>query len=123
MPNVIGGLRQNGTPVVVLALGIASFTYGGLLGGFFLGVFWPRAVQRDAITGMGVGIGAMAFIVFAKQISAAVPALAAPLAPVAGIAWPWYVLVGTSLTLAAGVLSSFTHPAPAPVPSATRVPA
>ena len=39
------------------------FTYGGLLGGFFLGVLWRRAVQRDAIAGMGVGIFAMAFIV------------------------------------------------------------
>src|SRR5215217_2090858 len=51
--------RENGTPVVVVALGIASFTYGGLLGGFFLGVFWARANQRDAITGMSVGIAAM----------------------------------------------------------------
>src|SRR5674476_1524597 len=28
------------TPVVVVALGIASFTSGGLLGGFFLGIYW-----------------------------------------------------------------------------------
>lgn len=118
--------RENGTPVVVLALGIASFTYGGLLGGFFLGVFWPRAVQRDAILGMSVGIATMAFIVFAKPLSAAFPALAGPLAPLAGIAWPWYVLIGTSLTLAVGVLSSLTHPAPAidaPAPAPRRVPA
>ena len=57
------------TPVVVVALGIASFTYGGLLGGFFLGIFWRRAIQRDAILGMSVGDRAMAFIVFAKPIS------------------------------------------------------
>ena len=58
--------REQGTPVVVVALGIASFTYGALLGGFFLGIFWRRAVQRDAITGMSVGIFAMAFVVFAR---------------------------------------------------------
>ncbi len=104
--------RDNGTPVVVVALGIASFTYGGLLGGFFLGVFWPRAVQRDALLGMSVGIAAMAFIVFAKQIGAVVPSLAQPLAPFARIAWPWFVLIGTALTLTTGVVSSFTHPAP-----------
>ncbi len=104
--------RDNGTPVVVVALGIASFTYGGLLGGFFLGVFWPRAIQRDAILGMSVGIGTMAFIVFAKQIGAFAPDLAAPLAPFGRIAWPWYVLIGTTLTLATGIVSSFTHPAP-----------
>jgi solute:Na+ symporter, SSS family len=100
------------TPVVVIALSIASFTYGGLLGGFFLGIFWPRALQRDAIIGMSVGIVAMAFVVFAGRISAAVPALAPALAPVSHIAWPWYVLIGTTITLVVGVLSSFTHSAP-----------
>src|SRR4029078_2787936 len=43
------------TPVVVIALSTASFTYGGLLGGFFLGILWRRARQRDAILGMAVG--------------------------------------------------------------------
>jgi solute:Na+ symporter, SSS family len=104
--------RQQGTPVVAVALTIASFTYGGLLGGFFLGLWWGRAVQRDAIIGMAVGITAMAFVVFAKQISALVPALADGLAPFATISFPWYVLIGTTITLAAGIVSSLTHPAP-----------
>jgi solute:Na+ symporter, SSS family len=102
------------TPVVVVALGIASFTYGGLLGGFALGIFWRRAVQRDAIIGMSVAIATMAFIVFAKPIAAAYPALASTLGPFASIAWPWYVLIGTAITLAVGILSSLTHPEPAP---------
>jgi len=105
------------TPVVVVALGIASFTYGGLLGGFFLGIFWRRAIQRDAITGMSVAIATMAFIVFAKPISAAFPSLASTLGPFAKIAWPWYVLIGTALTLLVGILSSLTHPEPAPRPA------
>jgi Na+/proline symporter len=100
------------TPVVVIALSIASFTYGGLLGGFFLAIFWRRAVQRDAILGMAVGIAAMSVIVFAKQIGAAIPALAGSLAPLARIAWPWYVLIGTTITLLVGILSSLTHGAP-----------
>jgi solute:Na+ symporter, SSS family len=106
--------RQQGTPVVAVALTIASFTYGGLLGGFFLGLWWRRALQRDAIIGMAVGIMAMAFIVFAKQISALVPALAHGLAPFASISFLWYVLIGTTITLAVGIASSYTHPAPAP---------
>jgi SSS family transporter len=113
---LIGGAllyRNEGTPVVVVALSIASFTYGGLLGAFFLGMLWRRAVQRDAITGMAVGIAAMTFIVFARQISAAYPALVDALGPFARIAWPWYVLIGTSITLAVGIASSFTHPVPA----------
>ena len=104
--------REQGTPVVVVALSIASFTYGGLLGGFFLGIFWSRAVQRDAILGMSVGILAMAFVVFAKQIAGAVPSVAASLGPLARIAWPWYVFIGTSITLLVGITSSYTHPAP-----------
>ncbi len=100
------------TPVVVIALSIASFTYGGLLGGFFLGIFWRRATQPDAIIGMSVGILAMAFIVFAKQIAAAVPAWRGVLQPLGTIAWPWYVLIGTSITLVIGILASFTHAAP-----------
>src|SRR5690348_7726730 len=102
------------TPVVVVALSIASFTYGGLLGGFFLGILWRRARQSDALLGMSLGILAMAFVVFAKQISAAIPATAGPLRPLGTIAWPWYVLIGTVITLVVGILSSFTHPSPGP---------
>ena len=105
-----------GTPVVVIALSIASYTYGGLLGGFSLGLFWRRAVQRDAILGISVGIFVMTFVVFAKQIAALAPAMADVLVigglDLRQIAWPWYVLIGTSITVLAGVLSSFTHPAP-----------
>src|SRR5690349_315685 len=99
------------TPVVVIALSIASFTYGGLLGGFFLGILWRRAAQIDAIIGMSIGILAMAFIVFARQIAAAIPALSGVLQPLGTIAWPWYVLIGTVITLVIGILSSLTHPA------------
>ena len=100
------------TPVVVIALSIASFTYGALLGGFFLGIYWRRARQSDAIAGMTVGILVMAFVVFARQLAAAFPSLTPALRPLSGIAWPWYVLIGTSITLLVGVLASLTHPAP-----------
>jgi Na+/proline symporter len=103
------------TPVVVIALSIASFTYGGLLGGFFLAIFWRRARQRDAILGMSVGIAVMSVIVFAKQIMAAVPAWAPTLKPLSTIAYPWYVFIGTTITLTVGILSSLTH---GPAPSA-----
>jgi SSS family solute:Na+ symporter len=104
--------KAEGTPVVVIALSIASFTYGGLLGGFFLAMLWPRAIQRDAILGMSVGIFVMSIVVFAGRLGTAFPALAPLLAPVTGIAWPWFVLIGTTVTLSTGILSSFTHAAP-----------
>jgi SSS family transporter len=116
---LIGGAllyHQEGTPVVVVALSIASFTYGGLLGGFGLALLWPRAIQRDAITGMAVGIFAMTLVVFAKQLIAAYPSLASLLGGFASIAWPWYVLIGTAITITAGILSSYTHPVPDAVP-------
>lgn len=114
---LIGGAmmyRNEGTPVVTIALSIASFTYGGLLGAFFLAMMVPRAIQRDALTGMVVGIGTMSLVVFAKALSGWFPVLAPTLAPVAKIAWPWYVLIGTSLTFLTGLISSFTHATPPP---------
>ncbi len=113
---LVGGAllyRNEGTPVVTIALSIASFTYGGLLGAFFLGMRVPRARQRDAILGMVVGISVMSVVVFANQLSTWFPALADLLAPVRGVAWPWFVLIGTSLTFATGFLSSRFSPAPA----------
>jgi SSS family transporter len=101
--------REQGTPVVVVALAIASFTYGGLLGGFFLGILWRRAIQRDAILGMSVAIIVMAFIVFAKQLLPVLPSMSGVLTAFSHIAWPWYVLIGTSITMIVGILSSFTH--------------
>ncbi|HEX4933253.1 MAG TPA: sodium:solute symporter [Gemmatimonadaceae bacterium] len=117
---LIGGAllyKNQGTPVVVVALSIASFTYGGLLGAFALGLGWSRANQRDAITGMAVGILTMTFVVFAKPLSAAYPSLAETLGPLGRIAWPWYVLIGTTITFLTGMLSSLSHPVPAPASS------
>lgn len=101
--------RQQGTPVVVVALSIASFTYGALLGGFFLGLLWRRAIQRDAIMGMAAGLIVMTFVVFSKALLPVLPSLAGILTPFSKIAWPWYVLIGTSITMTVGILSSLTH--------------
>lgn len=104
--------RAQGTPVVVVALSIASFTYGGLLGGFFLGMLWRRAIQRDAILGMATAIIIMSVVVFARQLTPVFPSQAETLTALSRIAWPWYVLIGTTITMIVGILSSFTHPAP-----------
>ncbi|HJQ11416.1 MAG TPA: sodium:solute symporter [Gemmatimonadaceae bacterium] len=104
--------REQGTPVVVIALSIASFTYGALLGGFFLGMLWSRANQRDAITGMAVGIIAMSFVVFAKQMINIFPSMTGLLTTLSHISFPWFVLIGTTFTVGVGILSSFTHQQP-----------
>jgi SSS family solute:Na+ symporter len=102
--------KQQGTPVVVIALSIASFTYGALLGGFFLGWLWRRAIQRDAIIGMSIGLIVMSIVVFAKQLIPVFPAFTSTLTTLSKIAWPWYVLIGTTVTVGTGIISSMTHP-------------
>jgi solute:Na+ symporter, SSS family len=101
--------KEQGTPVVVIALSIASFTYGALLGGFFLGILWRRAIQRDAILGMTIAIIVMSFIVFAKQLLPVFPSMTGVLTQFSRIAWPWYVLIGTTITMIVGMASSYTH--------------
>jgi Na+/proline symporter len=117
--------KEQGTPVVVVALSIASFTYGALLGGFFLGIFVRRARQVDAIVGMSVALVVMAVIVFAKQIILHYPEMEPRLTAVKDIAFPWYVLIGTTITVSVGFLSSLIGPpavAPAPFAGGAFVP-
>jgi solute:Na+ symporter, SSS family len=97
---IVGGILfqfvQQGTPVVVIALNIASFTYGGLLGGFLLGVLSKRAREKDAIIAMSVAI-VMMTILWASQQFGAIPKY------VDGL---WFSLIGSSLTVLVGELSA-----------------
>lgn len=100
-----GYTSQGDTPVVVLALSIASVTYGGLLGTYILAGRWPRARGRDALAATAATIAIMLVVVFAKRL--AVHQGLAFLAPVGRLAWPWYVPLGTALTLSIGVAASY----------------
>jgi len=73
------------TSAVEAALAIASLVYGGLLGAFFLGVLTRAPDQRAVVVAMVVGIGTVVLLQGA-------------------MAWPWYVPVGSLLTLGTGVL-------------------
>lgn len=95
-----------GTPVVELALSIASVTYGPLLGTYLLAGRWPRARGRDIVRATAVTLAVMVPVVLAGPLTRAG---AAPfLAPLAALAWPWYVPLGTLLTVAVGILSSLS---------------
>ncbi len=71
--------------VVELALSIASFTYGGLLGTFLLGVLFKRPSQEDALAGFVGGI-----LVMVTVISLHV------------VAWTWYTIIGVIATILIG---------------------
>ena len=96
-------LLAAGTPLVVIALQIASFTYGGLLGGFLLGLISRRADGRDALTGMGIAIAAMASL-WALQQFGAIPRVVDTL---------WFALLGSAITVGVGMLSARLRGGPA----------
>jgi len=75
--------------VVEIALGIASYTYGGLLGVFLLGLIYKKAAQKDAIIGFISALLIMIIVIQAVQI-----------------AWPLYTVVGSLTTIIIGISSS-----------------
>ena len=77
------------TPVVVFALSIASITYGGLLGAYLLAAGPARIQGRDVILAVGLTVAVMLTLFLAK----------------ASLAWPWYVPLGSFITVATGLLS------------------
>jgi SSS family solute:Na+ symporter len=93
----------NDTPVVVLALSIASVTYGALLGTYLLAARWPRATGRDVVGAVVVTVLVMLVVVFARRLAESGIAW---LEPVGRLAWPWYVPLGTALAFGSGVLLS-----------------
>jgi SSS family transporter len=95
----------NDTPVVVLALSVASITYGALLGTYILAGRWPRARGRDVVGAVSVTVLAMLVVVFARSL-ASEPGLEW-LRPVGRLAWPWYVPLGTLLAVGSGIALSY----------------
>lgn len=88
---LIGGamlFKDSKNPVVELGLSIASFTYGGLLGAFLLGIFFKRVQQRDAIIGFITGIVGMVFVIYYTQI-----------------VWTWYTIIGVVITIISANIS------------------
>lgn len=79
--------------VVELALSIASFTYGGLLGTFLLGLFVKKAQQEDALAGFTAGIFLMITVIFLDLV-----------------AWTWFTLVGVIATVAIGSFLTRLNP-------------
>lgn len=71
--------------VVELALSIASFTYGGLLGTFLLGVLFKKIDETSALVGFISGIVVMVYVILNTKI-----------------AWTWHTLIGAGTTIITG---------------------
>lgn len=103
--------------VVELGLTIASYTYGALLGVFLLGIFVSRSNQTDALVAFATTIVAMILIVFGVWHSPGEgwifmlnPSAAEILErDLRSIAWPWYPLIGSAITVSVGALTSFVQ--------------
>jgi solute:Na+ symporter, SSS family len=77
------------TAAVEVALAVAGVVYGGLLGAFLLGTLSTRADGRSVITGVAAGIATVALIwLFARTL----------------VAWPWFAVIGASVTWSVGTL-------------------
>ena len=74
--------------VVELGLKIASFTYGGLLGTFFLGLFFPHTRQPDAFIGFLAGLSAMVGVIYLTSID-----------------YTWHTFIGCTATILVGNLT------------------
>jgi Na+/proline symporter len=91
---LIGGallFTDTKNPVVEIGLKIASVTYGGILGTFFLGLLFPRTTERDAFAGFIAGLLTMVAILAFTTV-----------------AFTWHTLIGCLVTIAVGNLRIFS---------------
>jgi len=83
--------------VVEIALGIASITYGGLLGTFLLGRFFSQVRQTAAIAGFSAGIIVMLLIILIPKITGTSSI----------VHWTWFVAIGATVCIITGMMWQF----------------
>jgi SSS family solute:Na+ symporter len=82
-------LARHGGKVLEMGLSIASVAYGSLLGVFLLGVLTKRATEVGAMTGMLVGFTLNLYLWLST-----------------GLAFTWYVVLGSVVTFLVGYVAS-----------------
>lgn len=75
--------------VVELALSISSFTFGGMLGTFLLGIFNKKASEKIALLSFVISIIVVSLFIIFKVV-----------------AWTWYVFIGVGTVLITGIFLS-----------------
>ncbi|MDB6109085.1 MAG: Na+/solute symporter [Pedosphaera sp.] len=102
--------------VLNAAFSLRGLTSGALLGGLLLAVFWKKGRSAPVVTGMAVSL----LVMTAIQVLPKYPELHVP-----EIFWPWYALIGTTVTVVVSfVVRAVLPPAvePAPMPSPAKPP-
>lgn len=82
-------IAQNVSSVLEAGLGIASVVYGALLGVFLLGVLTKRTTEPAAMIGMAASLLVMLYVRTGTNI-----------------AWTWYVLIGSTVTVLTALAAS-----------------
>jgi len=78
-------------PLLETGLTVASLPFGSLLGLFLLGTLDRRAKARGALVGMFAGLAGVLYLYVYWRTR---------------VAFTWYVLIGSSVTFAIGVVAS-----------------
>src|SRR5262245_28136798 len=105
-------IARSGAIVVDSALTIASVAFGVLLGVFALGVVTRRASQTGVLTGMGIGLALLVFLVVGLPLLTATPQQETGIK----VAFPWLAVIGAATTFLVGYLTSLLMPSPNPPP-------
>jgi solute:Na+ symporter, SSS family len=88
--------------VLNLSFALRGMTSGALLGSLILVLLWKNARAIPVVCGMTVSIIVMAIINFFVSWTTGVGPDGNPI--VAKVAWPWYTLIGTSITISVAAL-------------------
>ncbi len=102
-----------------MALKVLNYFYGGLLGAFLLGMLTRRGSNRSLLTGMLASVPVVLLLQLRQFVDTPINAPGAlqdwltSLAPettaaiqscVPDVAWPWWILISTTITMAIGAL-------------------
>jgi SSS family transporter len=115
--------RGSKESVVNLALQVLTYFYGALLGAFLLGIFTRRGTGATVVAGMLASVPAVLLLQVRQLLEdpALAPSAARGLlerlpagvsewiaAAVPLVAWPYWIIIGTAVTVAVGAIGSRT---------------
>ena len=86
-------LKDADSSALSMALSVASLINGPILGVFLVGAFLDRAKEIHALIGMIASIVVMLYVLLQTSI-----------------AWPWYALIGSFVTVAVAFIATLVYP-------------